>query len=126
MPTVTAAVRDTIYGLCSISFLFLLDRAALDLSITSSREPIKAAMEEDTRRYILERVESTVSAGESPPIIRNVIHGIRADPRHALSNDTQDSLSNLPIAERTRLNQLHLAYLDTLMNMYGTLGQNSP
>lgn len=122
VPAGSAAARDAIYGLCTIAFLFLIQFAAVDVSISIARDPIQASMEEDTRQFILAKVEAVIRTGNRPPVIQSIVDGIKTNPQTAFSPTTIQSLSGLPTADADRWEQLHRTYLDNLMHRYGHLG----
>jgi hypothetical protein len=125
VPAGTAAARDAIYGLSTIAFLFLIQLKAIDLSISTAKDPILASMEEDTRRYMLAKVETVMQSGNRPPPVRSIMDGLLTNPQTAFSDTTNKSLSDLPSAEADKWNRLHEGYLNNLTHQYGHLGQLS-
>ncbi|OCK81696.1 hypothetical protein K432DRAFT_403557 [Lepidopterella palustris CBS 459.81] len=119
MPKGTPIARDVIYGLCTVVFLILMAIVQQNLSAYEASHPIEAQIEEDSRVHLIGIVNAAAAAGEQLPAVSAAIATMRGNSRNALSDLTKQDFDNLRAAERTRLQQLHLDYLNRLDQKYG-------
>ena len=89
------------------------------MSNYDARDPLQAKMEEESRKYVIDRVDNTVAAGEQPPPLRPIFRSMKLNPEAALSAQTRQGLSGLSPEEATRLRRLHQDYLEGLEERYG-------
>jgi hypothetical protein len=122
VPNGISAAREAIYGLCTVAFLYLIKSTDTDLNI--STDPLQEAIEENTRRYILQSVERVFNAGERPPVLRTVLSIIQNNPIIALSAETTQKMGNLSREEKNRVTRAHQNILNSLMLKYGDLGDD--
>jgi hypothetical protein len=121
MPRSTYIARDSVYGSCSFAFLLLVDLLARDASNQDPQIITQAKIEEETRRYLLHVVESTITASRQPPDFRDVVQAALQDPDTALSDTTKRRLDEMPQGDSNRLRELHKDYLDRVGNQFGDL-----
>jgi hypothetical protein len=117
----TYVARDFVYGSCSFAFLLLVDLLARDASNQDPRIITQAKIEEETRRYLLGVVESTIIPGQQPPDFREVVQAVRQDPDTALSDITRRRLGDMLRNDSEKLRRLHRDYLENVENSFGNL-----
>lgn len=111
----TDAARDFIYGLCTTGFLLLIGPVANDTSCQECRNPVQQLVEEDCRRHVISTVKEAVDGGDQPPVLADVLRGVRQSPAAALSSKTASRLDgNNPNTMVTR-------YVEKMVRRYGTL-----
>jgi len=117
----TYIARDTVYGVCSFAFLFLVDLLARDASNQDPHIITQAMIEEETRRYLLGLVRNAITPGRQPPDFSDVVHTVRQNPDTALSNTTTQKLGDMPSNDAATLRTLHREYLQRVKRMFGHL-----
>jgi len=115
----TPVARDTIYGICTVTFLLLIYFLSSDNSSGDAQVSLRAQMEEDSRRHILEVVDQGVADEQKGPPLRGVIRAMIQNPDSALSEHTVQQLNALSNVESARLQKLHREYLGQLEGKYG-------
>jgi len=117
----TYVARDSVYGFCSFVFLLLVDLLARDASNQDPRIITQAKIEEETRNFLLNEVESAITASQQPPDFREVVQTVRQNPDSALSNITKQRLGNMQQRDSDRLRELHEEYLERVEDRFGNL-----
>jgi hypothetical protein len=117
----TDLARDTVFGLFTVIFLFLIVRAFSNSSKYIDCPPLLIDMQQEIRLYVVQLVQRAVKAGGIAPPLAPALTTLRRDPRSAFSYETTNALNQLPHEERTAFLDSLDNYLDTLNRRYGEL-----
>ncbi|KAI9764966.1 MAG: hypothetical protein M1840_007888 [Geoglossum simile] len=118
-PTNTPVARDTIYGLCTVTFLILITNIVDGMTKEHARNPLLAKIEEDTRNSIISKIEAELSRRNPAPTLAGVFEAIKQDPDSVLSDHTRQAVYGGDPDQRDILRERHRDYLDRLEEKYG-------
>jgi hypothetical protein len=117
----TALARDTVYGLFTFIFLFLILYVHTESSRCINRPPLLVTMQDDLRRYIIDHIQDHVDAGGRPPALRPLFDDLRHNPTSALSAETAQTFNQVPDGTKSALLNPYKEYMEDLDARYGNL-----
>jgi hypothetical protein len=117
----TALARDTVFGLFTVIFLFLVVRVFQDSSRHVDCPPLLTKMQEETRLDIVRQAQHPAIPNGVAPSVESILQAIERNPTTSLSSQTNTDLNNMPVSVKQDYLDDLAEYLTELRRRHGTL-----